>query len=115
MTEEGNEISGLRDDEWEKIKDSVPGREIQGEQPLIVAGLLSVIWIARNRAPWRTLLEIYGNSQAFTNVSSDGLRRASGKGSLMIEGVDLQKLLADKGYDALIMWEKIKPLSHQDF
>ena len=52
----------LREDQWEKIKDSLPG---QKKDPGRTADdnrkfIEGVIWIARNGAAWRALPEEYG-------------------------------------------------------
>jgi transposase len=52
----------LRDDQWEKIKDSLPGKETdpgctaKDNRKFITA----VMWIARTGAPWRSLPAEYG-------------------------------------------------------
>jgi transposase len=55
-------LEGLRDDQWEKIKDILPGKE--GDRGRRGADnrkfIDGVIWIARNGAPWRSLPESYG-------------------------------------------------------
>jgi transposase len=55
-------LQGLRDDQWEKIKESLPGKE--GDSGRTGADnrkfIDAVIWIARNGAPWRSLPESYG-------------------------------------------------------
>lgn len=55
-------MQGLRDDQWEKIKNSLPGKE--GDPGRTGADnrkfIDAVIWIARNGAAWRALPETYG-------------------------------------------------------
>ena len=52
----------LRDDQWNKIKDSLPGKEgdpgRRGENNRRF--ICAVMWIARTGAPWRTLPPEYG-------------------------------------------------------
>lgn len=62
ITEEGNEMTGLRDDQWEKIKDSLPGKAgDSGRTGFDNRRFIeAVIWVARNGAPWRALPESYG-------------------------------------------------------
>lgn len=55
-------MQGLQDDQWEKIKDSLPGKEgdpgrTGADNRKFIDG---VIWIARNGATWRALPEKYG-------------------------------------------------------
>lgn len=52
----------LRDDQWERIKDSLPGQKkdrgrTAADNRCFISG---VMWIARNGAPWRALPEKYG-------------------------------------------------------
>lgn len=60
------DVDGLRDDQWERLRDLVPGgREGQRgprcDNRLFVDALL---WMARFGARWRDLPERYGNHQA---------------------------------------------------
>ena len=53
----------VSDEEWERVKDFLPGREgnaggIAKDNRLFIN---AVIWIARSGAPWRDLPERYGN------------------------------------------------------
>jgi transposase len=53
----------LRDDQWDKIKEALPGKEGDpgrsgSDNRLFVEG---VIWIARNGARWRALPEDFGH------------------------------------------------------
>lgn len=52
----------LRDDQWERIKDLLPGKSIDCG---VIAGnnrlfLEAVLWIARTSSPWRDLPERFG-------------------------------------------------------
>lgn len=52
----------IGDEEWERVKDMLPGREGQAggiaeDNRLFLNG---VIWIAKSGAPWRDLPERYG-------------------------------------------------------
>ena len=52
----------LRDDQWDKIKDALPGKE--GDKGRTAADnrlfIDAVMWIAKTGAPWRDLPEHYG-------------------------------------------------------
>ena len=52
----------LREDQWDRIKDSLPGKLSDpgrsGDNRQFIEG---VIWIARNGAKWRSLPPEYGN------------------------------------------------------
>ena len=54
---------GLRDDEWDRIKDSLPGRVGSESRPAKDNRLFveAVLWVARVGSPWRDLPEIFGN------------------------------------------------------
>ena len=54
---------GLRDDQWDRIKDFLPGREgsvgvTAADNRLFVE---AVLWIARTGSPWRDLPPSFGN------------------------------------------------------
>ncbi|PPE03012.1 hypothetical protein HCUR_01545 [Holospora curviuscula] len=55
-------MQGIRDDQWEQIKESLPGKEGDAgrtgndNRQFINA----VMWIGRNGAPWRALPASYG-------------------------------------------------------
>lgn len=53
----------LRDDQWEKIKDSLPGKKGDPGRTALDNRLFinAVMWIARNGAAWRALPPQYGN------------------------------------------------------
>ena len=56
-------IHRLRDDQWERIKDALPGK---GNDPGRTAKdnrqfVEAVMWLGRNGARWRALPEEYGN------------------------------------------------------
>ena len=67
----------LRDDQWIRIKDSLPGKlndpGRSGDNRRFVEG---VIWIAKNGAKWRSLTSEYGN----WNSAHRRFRRWSKKG-----------------------------------
>ena len=53
----------LRDDQWERIKDLLPGKKgdpgkTGGDNRLFIE---AVLWIARTGSPWRDLLPAFGN------------------------------------------------------
>ncbi len=52
----------LRDDQWERIKDSLPGKKgdpgrSSGDNRAFIRAMM---WIARTGAPWRALPAEYG-------------------------------------------------------
>lgn len=54
---------GIKDEDWERIKDLLPG---QAGQPGVTAKdnrlfIDAVLWIAKTSAPWRDLPEQFGN------------------------------------------------------
>jgi transposase len=53
----------LREDQWERIKESLPGKEgDRGRTGYDNRGFIrAVMWIARTGAPWRALPKEYGN------------------------------------------------------
>ena len=60
------DVDGLRDDQWERLRDLVPGgregqRGLRCDNRLFVDALL---WMARSGARWRDLPERYGDHQA---------------------------------------------------
>lgn len=60
------DVDALRDDQWERLRDLVPGgrkgqRGPRCDNRLFVDALL---WMARSGARWRDLPERYGNHQA---------------------------------------------------
>lgn len=72
----------LRDDQWDKIKDALPGKE--GDKGRTAADnrlfIDAVMWIAKTGAPWRDLPEYYGeNGQLCTKGSSVGQRMVYGR------------------------------------
>ena len=52
----------LRDDQWEKIKDSLPGKKSDPGRTAIDNRkfISAVMWVARNGAAWRALPSEYG-------------------------------------------------------
>ena len=52
----------IRDDQWEKIKDSLPGKKEDSGRTCSDNQLFikAVMWIARTGAPWRELPPEYG-------------------------------------------------------
>ncbi len=57
-----NQRHRLRDDQWEMIKDSLPGKEGDKGRTAVDNRLFidAVIWIAKTGAPWRDLPACYG-------------------------------------------------------
>jgi transposase len=53
----------IKDEEWEKIEDMLPGRSGAVGKPAVDNRCFvnGVLWIARTGAPWRDLPERYGN------------------------------------------------------
>ena len=68
----------LRDDQWDKIKDFLPGREghvggTAADNRLFVD---AVIYRYRTGIPWRDLPERYGHWKLFTDGTGDGAKVA---------------------------------------
>ena len=67
---------GLRNDQWERIKDVLPGREghvggtAEDNRPFVEA----VLYRFRTGCPWRDLPERFGSGKRSINVSADGRR-----------------------------------------
>lgn len=55
-------MTGLRDDQWDRIKDSLPGKEGDRGRTAEDTRLFieAVMWVARQGAGWRALPERYG-------------------------------------------------------
>ena len=74
---------GLRDDQWERIKDLLPGREgsvgvTAADNRLFVE---AVLYRYRTGMPWRDLPERLGDGRTCTDASAAGLRLVCGRGS----------------------------------
>ncbi len=68
------DVDALRDDQWERLRDLVPGGRASQRGPrcdnrLFVAALL---WVARSGARWRDLPERFGDHQAVRRRHSAG-------------------------------------------
>ena len=82
---------GLRDDQWERIKDLLPGREgsvgvTAADNRLFVE---AVLYRYRTGMPWRDLPERFGQSGSATGPRSTcgsvvGLKAVSGSGCFSI-------------------------------
>ena len=70
----------LREDQWERIKDSLPGKAGDvgrtGDNRRFIE---AVMWIGRTGAPWRSLPACTGCGLVSTNGSDGGPKRVSGK------------------------------------
>ena len=95
MTRRRHEIS---DEQWEAVKDLIPGRE---GQPGVTGNdnrlfLNAVLWIAKTGAPWRDLPERFGNwnsvFQRFNRWCKSG---TFGKIMKELQDPDLEVLLLD--------------------
>lgn len=61
----GGDVDALRDDQWERLRDLVPGGR-EGQRGLCCDNRLFVdarLWMARSGARWRDLLERHGRCQ----------------------------------------------------
>ena len=77
---------GLRDDQWERIKDLLPGREgtvgvTAADNRLFVE---AVLYRYRTGMPWRDLPERSATGNRCTAVSAAGPNPVSGSGSFSI-------------------------------
>ncbi len=69
----------INDEQWEKIKDHLPGKDGDAGRSATDNRLFidAVIWIARSGAPWRDLPKDFGNwsnvHKRFTRWSKNGL------------------------------------------
>jgi transposase len=69
----------LRDDQWDKIKDHLPGKAGDAGRRAVDNRLFidALIWIARSGAPWRDLPKEFGNwsnvHKRFTRWSKKGI------------------------------------------
>lgn len=74
----------LRDDQWEQIKDLLPGRMgtvgvTAKDNRLFVE---AVLYRYRSGIPWRDLPERFGDFRVVHTVLAVGLKQACGRGSL---------------------------------
>ena len=77
---------GLRDDQWERIKDLLPGREgsvgvTAADNRLFVE---AVLYRYRTGMPWRDLPERFGDGFRCTGGSAVGPKAVSGSGCFNI-------------------------------
>jgi len=69
---------GLRDDQWERIKDFLPGREghvggTAADNRLFVD---AVLYRYRTGIPWRDRRRVLATGRSYTSASADGQRAA---------------------------------------
>lgn len=74
---------GMRDDQWERIRDLLPGQEghvgvTAADNRLFVE---AVLYHYRTGMPWRDLPSASALGRTCISASADGLNRVSGKGS----------------------------------
>ena len=89
----------LRNDQWERIKDLLPGKKgdpgkTGGDNRLFIE---AVLWIARTGSPWRDLLPAFGNwHSVYTRYSRWG-KKGVWKRLLeqVSDDIDLEQLLLD--------------------
>lgn len=62
----GNDVDGLRDDQWERLRDLIPGGRAGQRGPRCDNRLFvdALLWIARSGARWRDLPERFGDYPA---------------------------------------------------
>ena len=67
---------GLRDDQWDRIKDFLPGREghVGGTAEDNRLFVEAVLYRFRTGCPWRDLPERFGDWKTVHNVSAGGRR-----------------------------------------
>jgi transposase len=70
---------GLRDDQWDRIKDLLPGREghVGGTAKDNRLFIEAVLYRFRTGCPWRDLPERFGHWKRSTNGSVDGRKAGS--------------------------------------
>ena len=89
----------LRNDQWEGIKDLLPGKEgdpgkTSGDKRLFIE---TVLWIARTGSPWRDLLPAFGNWHSVYRRHSRWGKKGVWKRLLeqVSDDIDLEQLLLD--------------------
>jgi len=70
---------GLRDDQWDRIKDLLPGREghVGGTAKDNRLFIEAVLYRFRTGCPWRDLPERFGHGKRSTNGSAGGRKAGS--------------------------------------
>ncbi|KAL1110038.1 hypothetical protein AAG570_014160 [Ranatra chinensis] len=115
----------LRDDQWERIKDALPGKvedpgRTSANNRLFIE---AVMWIAKTGAPWRDLPSEYGRSRGGFGTKIHALADALGnpmkfiltggeksdyhQALPLLSGEVAGAVLADKGYDADYIIEEV--------
>ena len=89
----------LRNDQWERIKDLLPGKKgdpgkTGGDKRLLIE---AVLWIARTGSPWRDLLPAFGNWHSVYRRHSHWGKKGVWKRLLeqVSDDIDLEQLLLD--------------------
>ena len=89
----------LRNDQWEGIKDLLPGKKgdpgkTGGDKRLFIE---AVLWIARTGSPWRDLLPAFGNWHSVYRRHSRWGKKGVWKRLLeqVSDDIDLEQLLLD--------------------
>ena len=104
----------LRDDQWERIKDLLPGkasdRGVTAKDNRLF--LEAVLWVARTGAPWRVrdengLIDALGNPIAFTLTGAEQADISQAL-DLLEQAPDAGAVIADKGYDGDALVEHIE-------
>ena len=95
----GGDVDALRDDQWERLRDLVPGgrggqRGPRCDNRLFVDALL---WMARSGARWRDLPERYGSHQAVKRRYYRWVERdvLGGFVAALAADADLERLMID--------------------
>ena len=93
------DVDGLRDDQWERLRDLVPGGRAGQRGPRCDNRLFvdALLWMARSGARWRDLPERHGDHQAVKRRSYRWVEREALGSFLAVlaADADLEWLLID--------------------
>ncbi len=93
------DVDGLRDDQWERLRDLVPGGRAGQRGPRCNNRLFvdALLWMARSGTRWRDLPERYGDHQAVKRRYYRWVERDALGGFLAVlaSDADLEWLLID--------------------
>ena len=93
------DVDGLRDDQWDRLRDLVPGGRAGQRGPRCNNRLFvdALLWMARSGARWRDLPERYGDHQAVKRRYYRWVERDALGGFLAVlaSDADLEWLLID--------------------
>ena len=95
----GVDVDGLRDDQWERLRDLVPGGRAARRGPRCNNRLFvdALLWMARSGARWRDLPERHGDHRAVKRRHCRWVERNALSGFLaaLASDADLEWLLID--------------------